>query len=160
RGPRRLRDGRQRRPGPRLDVHDQPPGGGRRRRRDMSKILLVEDEGHIAQGLRFNLENQGYEVVVLDDGKRALDLLDQSKFDLVILDIMLPGADGAEIARARRRQQDWTPILMLTAKDDPKDVIAGIDAGADDYLTKPFDLEELLARVKGLLRRQVWMRAA
>src|SRR5205085_2967122 len=84
----------------------------------------------------------------------------RQRFDLVILDIMLPGADGIEIARARRRQGDWTPILMLTAKDDPKDVIAGIEAGADDYLAKPFDLDELLARVKGLLRRQVWMRTS
>jgi two-component system alkaline phosphatase synthesis response regulator PhoP len=126
----------------------------------VSKILLVEDEEHIAQGLRFNLQNQGYEVFVLDDGTRALELLGRQRFDLIILDIMLPGADGIEIARARRRQGDWTPILMLTAKDDPKDVIAGIEAGADDYLAKPFDLDELLARVKGLLRRQVWMRTS
>lgn len=126
----------------------------------MSKVLLVEDEEHIAQGLRFNLQNQGYEVTVLDNGNRALELLSRQRFDLVVLDIMLPGADGIEITKARRRQGDWTPILMLTAKDDAKDVIAGIEAGADDYLTKPFDLEELLARVKGLLRRQVWMRSS
>lgn len=126
----------------------------------MSKILLVEDEDHIAQGLRFNLQNQGYEVAVLANGNEALEVLSRQRFDLVVLDIMLPGADGIEIARARRRQGDWTPILMLTAKDDPKDVIAGIEAGADDYLVKPFDLDELLARVKGLLRRQVWMRSS
>jgi DNA-binding response OmpR family regulator len=126
----------------------------------MSKVLLVEDEDHIAQGLRFNLQNQGYEVTVLDDGKAALELLGRQRFDLIILDVMLPGSDGIEIARARRRQGDWTPILMLTARDDAKDVILGIEAGADDYLTKPFDLDELLARVKGLLRRQVWMRSS
>jgi two-component system, OmpR family, alkaline phosphatase synthesis response regulator PhoP len=126
----------------------------------VSKVLLVEDEEHIAQGLRFNLQNQGYEVTVLDNGNRALEMLGRQKFDLIILDIMLPGSDGIEIARARRRQGDWTPILMLTAKDDAKEVIAGIEAGADDYMAKPFDLEELLARVKGLLRRQVWMRTS
>jgi DNA-binding response OmpR family regulator len=125
----------------------------------VSKILLVEDEEHIAQGLRFNLQNQGFEVEVLDKGDKALELLGKQRFDLIILDVMLPGADGMEIARNRRRQGDWTPILMLTARDDAKDVIAGIEAGADDYLAKPFDLEELLARVKGLLRRQVWMRS-
>ena len=124
----------------------------------MSKVLLVEDEEHLAQGLAFNLQNQGYEVTVLDDGKAALDLLAKRSFDLIILDVMLPGVDGTEIARARRRQQDWTPILMLTARDDPKDVIVGIEAGADDYVAKPFDLDELLVRVRGLLRRQVWSR--
>jgi DNA-binding response OmpR family regulator len=126
----------------------------------MSRILLVEDEDHIAQGLRFNLQNQGYEVSVLANGTSALELLGRQRFDLIVLDVMLPGTDGIEIVRARRRQGDWTPILMLTARDDPKDVIFGIEAGADDYLTKPFDLDELLARVRGLLRRQVWMRSS
>jgi DNA-binding response OmpR family regulator len=125
----------------------------------VSKVLVVEDEDHIAQGLAFNLQNQGYEVTILDNGQTALDLLAQKSFDLLILDIMLPGVDGTEIARARRRHGDWTPILMVTARDDPKDVIAGIEAGADDYVVKPFDLDEVLARVRGLLRRQVWTRS-
>ncbi len=125
----------------------------------MSKVLLAEDEEHIAAGLRFNLQNQGYEVTVLANGTEALEVLERQRFDLLILDVMLPGVDGVEITRARRRQGDWTPILMLTARDDPKDVIGGIEAGADDYMTKPFDLEELFARVRGLLRRQVWMRS-
>src|SRR5262249_16680718 len=103
---------------------------------------------------------QGYEVTVLGSGSEALELLDRQRFDLVILDVMLPGVDGIEIARARRCQGDWTSILMLTARDDFKDVIGGIEAGADDYVTKPFDLEALLARVRGLLRRQVWMRSS
>lgn len=125
----------------------------------MSRILLVEDEEHLAQGLAFNLRNQGYEVTVLDNGQEARALLERKTFDLLVLDIMLPGLEGTEIARARRRVGDWTPILMLTAKDDPKDVIEGIEAGADDYIAKPFDLDELLARIKGLLRRQAWTRA-
>jgi DNA-binding response OmpR family regulator len=126
----------------------------------VSKVLLVEDEEHLAQGLSFNLQNQGYEVTTLDNGTAALELLEKKSFDLVILDVMLPGVDGTEIARRRRQQRDWTPILMLTAKDDQSDVVAGLEAGADDYLTKPFDLDELLVRVRGLLRRQVWMRSA
>ncbi|MBI3725479.1 response regulator transcription factor [bacterium] len=125
----------------------------------MSKILLVEDEDHLAQGLAFNLRNQGYEVTVIDDGRKALDLLERRTFDLIVLDVMLPGTEGTEVARARRRNGDWTPILMLTAKDDQKDVITGIEAGADDYIAKPFDLDELLARIRGLLRRQAWTRA-
>ncbi len=125
----------------------------------MSKILLVEDEDHLAQGLAFNLRNQGYEVTVTGDGREALDLLERRTFDLVVLDVMLPGTEGTEVARARRRRGDWTPILMLTAKDDQKDVITGIEAGADDYITKPFDLDELVVRIRGLLRRQAWTKA-
>jgi DNA-binding response OmpR family regulator len=125
----------------------------------MSRILLVEDEEHLAQGLAFNLRNQGFEVTILDNGSEAQSLLERRSFDLLILDVMLPGVDGTAVARARRRVGDWTPILMLTAKDDPKDVISGIEAGADDYIAKPFDLDELLARIRGLLRRQAWTRA-
>jgi DNA-binding response OmpR family regulator len=126
----------------------------------LSRILLVEDEEHLALGLAFNLRNQGYEVEVVDDGKRALETLARTKYDLVILDVMLPGLDGTEVAKARRRGGDFTPILMLTAKGSTNDAIVGIDAGADDYMTKPFDLDVLLARIRSLLRRRAWSLAA
>jgi DNA-binding response OmpR family regulator len=128
----------------------------------VSRILIVDDEAHIADGLAFNLRNAGYEVEVARTSAAALEALGRgARFDLVLLDVMLPGdRDGLEVARMIRRGQDFTPIIMLTAKDLRDDRIAGLDAGADDYITKPFDLDELLARVRGHLRRRAWMSAA
>jgi DNA-binding response OmpR family regulator len=125
----------------------------------MSRILVVEDEEHIAAGLAFNLRNAGYEVDVARDGEHALDAVSRRGYDLLLLDVMLPGGkDGFEVARSIRRSGDYTPIVMLTARDLREDRIAGLDAGADDYLVKPFDLDELLARVRGHLRRRAWTR--
>ena len=124
------------------------------------KILIVEDEQHIADGLRFNLEADGYEVEVAHDGETALDKLDGSTFDAIVLDIMLPGIDGFTVAKTLRDKKNFTPILMLTARGRPEDVLRGFEAGTDDYLPKPFDLEIFIARLKGLLRRQEWSREA
>jgi DNA-binding response OmpR family regulator len=123
----------------------------------------VEDEKHLADGIRFNLELDGYEVETQGDGLLALARLQapacaRTPFDLVVLDVMLPGLDGFEVARRLRQAGDFTPILMLTAKSLPEDVVQGLEAGADDYLAKPFDLAVFLARVKGLLRRRDWAR--
>jgi DNA-binding response OmpR family regulator len=126
---------------------------------DVSRILIVEDEAHIADGVRFNLEQEGYEVEVAGDGRTAVELLaqgDHAFFDLVILDLMLPEMSGFEVARRTRASGNFVTILMLTAKDDPADIIRGLEEGADDYLTKPFRLDELLARVRVLLRRRRW----
>ena len=120
------------------------------------KILIVEDEQHIADGLRFNLEAEGYEAEIAPDGEKALDLLVGSRFDVIVLDVMLPGVDGFTIARTLRDRRDFTPILMLTARGRPEDVLRGFEAGTDDYLPKPFDLNIFIARIKGLLRRQQW----
>ena len=120
------------------------------------KILIVEDEKHLADGLRFNLEAEGYEAVVCDDGETGLDELSKQNFDAIVLDIMLPGIDGFEVTRRLRKQEDFTPILMLTARGRPEDVLLGFEAGTDDYLPKPFDLEIFLARLNGLLRRRKW----
>ncbi len=125
----------------------------------MSRILVVEDEVHIAEGLAFNLEAEGHEVELVGDGHDAVDRLlqqDDAGFDLVILDLMLPGLTGHEVARRTRASGNYVPILILTAKDDPSEVVKGIEEGADDFLTKPFKLEELLARVRSLLRRRRW----
>ena len=126
------------------------------------RILIVEDEAHLAAGIRFNLEAEGYEAEVEADGARALSRLAVGDpvppFDLVILDVMLPGVDGFAVADAMRKAGNFTPVLMLTAKSLPEDVVHGLEAGADDYLPKPFDLAVLLARVRGLLRRRDWAR--
>ena len=126
------------------------PAGGR--------ILIVEDEQHIADGLRFNLEAEGLDTVVATDGERALQLLlkERQPFDAVILDVMLPGKDGFDVASEVRAAGQYVPILMLTARGRPDDVVKGFGAGADDYLPKPFELAILLARINGLLRRRRW----
>jgi len=128
----------------------------------MSRILVVEDEGHIAQGLRFNLEAEGHSVEIAEDGESALDLMlvRSEPFDLVLLDVMLPGKDGFTVARELRQKQNFAPILMLTARGRPEDVLKGFESGADDYLAKPFNLDILVARVGGLLRRKNWLQAA
>jgi two-component system alkaline phosphatase synthesis response regulator PhoP len=121
-----------------------------------SRVLLVEDDPHLAKGLLFNLEREGYEVFLVDNGLSALDQLREKDFDLIILDLMLPKMGGLEVARTIRETNTRFPILMLTAKSSRKDREIGLEAGADDYLTKPFHLPELLLRVKGILRRSEW----
>lgn len=124
----------------------------------MTQVLLVEDDLHIAQGLKFNLEMEGYQLVHARDGNLARQLLfdEDRRFDLIILDVMLPGLSGFDLCHALRRKKNYTPVLMLTAKNFEKDKIKGLRLGADDYLTKPFNLEELLTRIQVLLRRQSW----
>jgi DNA-binding response OmpR family regulator len=122
------------------------------------KILIVEDEQHIADGLRFNLEAEGFEIEIAADGDVALDRLTDGSFDAIVLDVMLPTVDGFEVARTMREREDYTPILMLTARGRPEDVLSGFEAGTDDYLAKPFDLNIFLARLNGLLRRRQWLR--
>lgn len=126
----------------------------------MSRILVVEDEAHLAQGLRFNLEAEGYAAEVVGDGEAATDrLLNKSEnFDAVVLDIMLPGKDGFTVVSELRAARNYVPVLMLTARGRPEDVLQGFASGADDYVSKPFDLSLLLARLQGLLRRGEWMR--
>src|SRR5574339_237 len=124
----------------------------------MSRILIVEDEQHISDGLRFNLEAEGHEALVAADGERALEMLltERGVFDVVVLDVMLPGKDGFTIAAELRAAEQYVPILMLTARGRPEDVLRGFEAGADDYLPKPFELAILMARLKGLQRRRRW----
>lgn len=128
----------------------------------MSRVLVVEDEAHLAQGLRFNLEAEGHSVHVTDRGEEALNLLlkENEAFDALILDVMLPGKDGFAVARELREAQNYIPLLMLTARTRPEDVLQGFESGADDYLPKPFDLAILLARVESLLRRKNWLRSS
>ncbi|MEZ4331749.1 MAG: response regulator transcription factor [Myxococcota bacterium] len=127
--------------------------------RGRPRILIVEDEARLAEGIRFNLEQEGYDATVVGDGRAAVELLtDASRgaFDVVILDLMLPEMSGFEVVRRTRASGNYVAILILTAKDDEADVVRGIEEGADDYLTKPFRLNELLARVRALLRRRRW----
>lgn len=121
-----------------------------------SRILLVEDEDSLAIGLEYNLSEEGYFVIIAADGKQALEHIDSKQFDLVILDIMLPYLDGFEVAQKIREQFPQMPILMLTARTAAKDRIRGLELGADDYLTKPFHLQELLLRIRGMLKRKRW----
>lgn len=123
-----------------------------------SRILLVEDEVSLAEGIRFNLLKNGYVVELAKDGRAALKAFVESEFDLILLDIMIPYIDGFEVARQIRTQAPLMPILMLTALTDVKDRVHGLEVGADDYLTKPFYIEELLARIKVMLRRRDWYR--
>lgn len=128
----------------------------------MSRILLVEDEAHLAQGLRFNLEAEGYSVRVTDKGEEALELLLKGKenFDALVLDVMLPGKNGFTVAQELRKAENYIPLIMLTARSRPEDVLRGFESGADDYLPKPFDLAILLARIESLLRRKTWLHNA
>lgn len=121
------------------------------------KILVVDDEITLQETLVYNLNNQGYSVITASDGPTALEKAREHKPDLIILDIMLPGMDGFEVCRVIRREMN-IPILMLTARDDEIDRVVGLEVGADDYLTKPFSLRELMARVKAMLRRVRIMR--
>src|ERR1700735_611448 len=123
-------------------------------------VVLVEDEEHLAQGLLFNLQAEGYRTHHESDGDSALAYLltPPENIAAIVLDGMLPGADGFTIVRALREAQRYTPILMLTARARPEEVLEGIEAGADDYLAKPFDLNILLVRLKSLLRRTAWQK--
>jgi DNA-binding response OmpR family regulator len=124
----------------------------------MSAVLVVEDEQHLADGLRFNLEAEGYTVETVGDGESALALLfdEQQRYDALVLDVMLPGKDGFAVAAELRAAGHYLPVLMLTARGRPEDVLRGFESGADDYLPKPFELSVLLARLNGLLRRREW----
>ena len=122
------------------------------------KILIIEDEAHIADGLRFNIEAEGHEAEIAADGEAGLAMAGAGVYDAIVLDVMLPGISGFDVARTLRTDQDFTPILMLTARSRPEDVLKGFEAGTDDYLPKPFDLDIFLARLNGLLRRREWSR--
>ena len=127
----------------------------------LPRILVVEDEVHLAEGLLFNLQAEGYEVTLAYDGENALELLragSERSFEAVLLDVMLPGRDGFSVAAELRAAGNYVPILMLTARGRPEDVLGGLEAGADDYLAKPFELSLLLARLHSLLRRMQWQR--
>ncbi len=127
----------------------------------MKRLLVVEDEQHLAEGLRFNLEAEDYQVEVVDTGEAALDVLKRAPdFDMVVLDVMLPGKDGFTVVSEMRQAGQFIPTLILTARGHPDDVLRGFAAGADDYLTKPFELPILIARISGLLRRREWLRAS
>lgn len=128
----------------------------------MSRVLIVEDEQHLAEGLRFNLELEGDDVQVADTGEAALAVLSANgtAFDIVILDVMLPGKDGFAVVSEMRQAGLFTPTLILTARGQPEDVLKGFAAGADDYLTKPFELAILIARIRSLLRRHEWLRSS
>ena len=127
----------------------------------MNRVLVVEDEAHLAEGLRFNLEAEGYEVRVVDTGEGALDILysQPAAFDVMVLDIMLPGKNGFAVISELRSAGHFIPTLILTARGHADDVLNGFASGADDYLTKPFDLSILIARLRGLLRRREWLEA-
>ena len=128
----------------------------------MSRVLIVEDETHLANGLQFNLQAEGHTARIAPDGETAIALLlrEREQFDAVVLDVMLPGKDGFTVAAELRAAKNFVPILMLTARGRPEDVLEGFASGADDYLPKPFELPILLARLQGLLRRHEWMRQA
>jgi DNA-binding response OmpR family regulator len=125
----------------------------------MNRVLVAEDEKHLAEGLRFNLEAEGYQVEVVETGEEALQRLapGSTQFDVLILDVMLPGIDGFSVMSEMRHAGQFIPTLMLTARGHSHDVLRGFEAGADDYLTKPFELAILIARLRGLLRRREWL---
>jgi len=124
----------------------------------MSLILIVEDEQHLADGLRYNLEAEGYSVDAVPDAESALEKFksNAAAYDVVVIDVMLPGMDGFQLATELRAQGQFVPILMLTARGQAEDVLRGFEAGADDYLPKPFELAVLIARIHALLRRREW----
>ena len=121
-------------------------------------VLIVEDEKHLAAGLQYNLKAEGFDVETVGTAEEALELLNDERkaFDVMVLDVMLPGMDGFSLASRLRSQGQFVPILMLTARGQAQDVLRGFEAGADDYLPKPFDLAVLLARINALLRRRQW----
>ncbi|GFO56454.1 DNA-binding response regulator [Geomonas sp. Red276] len=121
-------------------------------------ILLVEDEIHLARGITFNLEQEGHLISHVESGEEALDKVQVEKFDLIILDVMLPGINGFEVCRKIRELDSRVPVLMLTARSEERDRVEGLAEGADDYLIKPFNLKEFLLRVSGMLRRSAWYR--
>jgi DNA-binding response OmpR family regulator len=125
----------------------------------MSRVLVVEDEQHLAEGLRFNLEAEGYQVEIIETGEEALQRFTRqdASFDVLVLDVMLPGQNGFAVISELRRVGQFIPTLILTARGHPDDVLRGFAAGADDYLTKPFELSILIARIRGLLRRREWL---
>src|SRR6267143_6291986 len=133
-------------------------GSAREDTRSMSAVLVVEDEQHLADGLRFNLEAEGYTVDAVSDGEAALSLFFDKRqtYDALVLDVMLPGKDGFTVAAELRAAGYFVPVLMLTARGRPEDVLRGFESGADDYLPKPFELSVLLARLNALLRRRQW----
>lgn len=121
---------------------------------DKKRILIIEDEKKIARFLELELQYEGYEVEIANDGRTGLEMAMKDEMDLIVLDLMLPGLSGIEICRRLRGTSD-VPIIMLTAKDDVSDKVTGLDVGADDYMTKPFAIEELLARIRVLLKRKI-----
>ncbi len=125
-----------------------------------ARVLVVEDDPHLAAGVLENLRAEGYEVSLAPDGEQALAWLVANRCALVILDVMLPGADGLSVCRSLRERGDTTPVLFLTARGDPADRVRGLEAGGDDYLAKPFHLQEFLLRVRAILRRWDWYRSA
>jgi two-component system response regulator VicR len=122
----------------------------------LSRVLVVEDEEAIAEGVVLNLRRKGHTVELASDGAAALRRAREADWELILLDVRLPEVDGFEVCRRLREEGNLTPILMLTARDQPDDVVYGLKLGADDYVVKPFDLAELLARVESLLRRHAW----
>jgi DNA-binding response OmpR family regulator len=119
------------------------------------RILLVEDEARLAAALRRGLRSEGHSIDVAGDGAEGLWYAEEHRYDVIVLDLMLPVLNGFEVCRRLRRQQDWTPILMLTARDADRDMVDGLDSGADDYVTKPFSFDVLVARLRSLARRPV-----
>jgi two-component system alkaline phosphatase synthesis response regulator PhoP len=120
------------------------------------RILLIEDEEHIAQGLIFNLTQEGYQVTHAETGAEAMRIFDSEHFDLVVLDLMLPDSHGIDLCQRMRETSPQLPILILTALGEEQNRVRGLQAGADDYLSKPFNLEEFLLRVSGMLKRSTW----
>jgi two-component system alkaline phosphatase synthesis response regulator PhoP len=125
-----------------------------------NRVLVVEDDPHLAAGVLENLRAEGYEVAAAGDGEQALEWLRVNRCALVVLDVMLPGIDGLAVCRTMRDQGNGTPVLFLTARGDPADRVRGLEAGGDDYLSKPFHLQEFLLRVRAILRRWDWYRSA
>jgi two-component system alkaline phosphatase synthesis response regulator PhoP len=123
---------------------------------DPARVLVVDDETHLAEGIRENLEAEGYRAEVAHDGTAALERIRQQHFDLIVLDVMMPNMDGLELCEQLRREGRQTPVLFLTVKNEPEDRVRGFEAGGDDYLPKPFHLKELLLRVAAILRRRAW----
>jgi len=127
--------------------------------KEPARILVVDDETHLAAGIRENLEAEGYKADVVHDGRTGLDRLRGERFDLAVLDVMMPNMDGLELCAELRKSGVQTPVLFLTVKGDAEDRVRGFEAGGDDYLTKPFHLKELLLRIAAILRRSSWYQA-